>query len=126
MLGYLLNVASGIRPYTNDAREFANSLREIMDELEIEIPKLGKNDLDMTAREARDHDDSLSARDWLKIRNALEREARRSKRQKPDDLAQRIQALAALIGLNKTDIALLKRYSLKWCLEARRVFPSSC
>lgn len=110
VLGYLLNVASKIRPQTNEAKEFANSLREITDELEIEIPELEERDSELTSSGTPERDIGPSTRDWQKIHKALRRERRKLRSQQPDELARRIQELAALVGLNKTDIAILNYF----------------
>ena len=110
VLGYLLNVTSKIRPHSGEAREFANSLREITDELEIEIPELGKIDSNLTLSGSREHDTSLSTQDWLKIRKVIEKERKKFRKHNQDELAQNIQGLAALVGFNKTDIAILNLF----------------
>ena len=107
VLSYLVNIAANVRPHTNAGWEFAKSLREIADELELNVPDLEKVDEAPTLYQAREHDEELSELDWASIRGVLDREKSETVQHPPDELARRIQTLAGLVGLNKTDIALL-------------------
>ena len=107
MLGYLMNITEQINPHTNEARNFAKSLRKIGDELGLELPKFIAAYSDMTFKEVSNHDDALSSKGWVQVHKIIKRARKNTERKPLNDLAKRIHGLTGLIGINKIDTLLL-------------------